>query len=104
MTDIYRAIADPVRRKILLMTAQKEYTQKEIVSCFSISQPAIIKHIKILKEEDLIKERREGKFCYYKLNQAVFDVHFRKLQMELGNILDRKLTNLKDYLEEDDDQ
>lgn len=102
MTDIYRAIADPIRRKILLMTSQREYTQSEIVHSFSISQPAIKKHLTILLEENLIEERREGKFCYYKLNEQVFHLHFKQLQLELGMILEQKLKNLKKSLEEED--
>jgi ArsR family transcriptional regulator len=103
ITDIYRAIADPIRRKILLMVAQKEYTQSEIVNAFSISQPAIKKHLTVLKEENLIEERREGKFCYYRLNKKIFNQQYGKLQLELGIILEQKLIHLKKYLEEDVD-
>lgn len=102
MTDIYRAIADPIRRQILKMTAQKECTQSEIVNAFTISQPAIIKHLNILKEEGLIVERRSGRFCFYHLNQPVFNQSYEKLQLELGAILEHKLMNLKLYLEKDD--
>ena len=45
MTDIYRAIADPTRRKILTLLSQNEYTQSELVNRFTISQPAIKKHL-----------------------------------------------------------
>ncbi|NGP57341.1 winged helix-turn-helix transcriptional regulator [Paenibacillus thiaminolyticus] len=55
MTDIYRAISDPTRRQILRMTAQREYTQSEIVQAFSISQPGMKKHLAILVEENLIR-------------------------------------------------
>jgi ArsR family transcriptional regulator, arsenate/arsenite/antimonite-responsive transcriptional repressor len=102
MTDIYRAIADPIRRQILKMTAQKECTQSEIVDAFTISQPAIIKHLTILKEEGFIEERRSGRFCFYRLNQPVFNHSYDKLQLELGAILEHKLMNLKLYLEKDD--
>ncbi|TCZ73199.1 ArsR family transcriptional regulator [Paenibacillus albiflavus] len=104
MTDIYRAIADPIRRQILLMTAQKECTQSEIVSVFTISQPAIIKHLTILKEEGLLEERRSGRYCFYRLNQSVFRNSYSNLQQELGAILEQKLVNLKLFLEKDDDQ
>jgi len=104
MTDIYRAIADPIRRQILKMTGQKECTQSEIVDAFAISQPAIIKHLTILKEEGLITERRSGRFCYYRLNQPAFQHNYKKLQLELGTILENKLMNLKLYLEKDDEE
>ena len=50
MTDIYRALSDPIRRRILQLLAQLEYTQSEIVKNLTISQPAIKKHLNILEE------------------------------------------------------
>jgi ArsR family transcriptional regulator, arsenate/arsenite/antimonite-responsive transcriptional repressor len=100
-TDIYRAIADPQRRKILKMLSHRERTQSELVDAFPISQPAIKKHLTILKEEDLIKERREGRYCYYRLNSPVFETYYRKLQKDMELILDNKLSNLKNYVEEE---
>ncbi|WP_028593070.1 metalloregulator ArsR/SmtB family transcription factor [Paenibacillus assamensis] len=99
MTDIYRAIADPIRRKILRMVSQKECTQSDIVASFSISQPAIKKHLAILLEEQLLLERRMGKFCYYRLNTPVFQQEYLQLQSELGLVLENKLAGLKHYLE-----
>lgn len=102
MTDIYRAIADPIRRQILKLTAQREYTQSEIVERFTISQPAIKKHLQILKEEHLIEERREGKYCYYRLKRDVFEASYVQLEQELGHILEQRLVQLKLYAEEND--
>lgn len=101
MTDIYRAIADPIRRKILTSLSNKELTQSDIVALFSISQPAVKKHLSILIEENLIAERRDGKYCIYRLKKEVFVLHYQKLQDELGNILENKLERLKFYLEEE---
>ncbi|SMF68418.1 transcriptional regulator, ArsR family [Paenibacillus uliginis N3/975] len=101
MTDIYRAVSDPVRRRILKIVAHQEKTQSEIVKEFIISQPAVKKHLAILLEEELILERREGKYCYYRLNTPIFQHHYQRLQHELGLILENKLNDLKHYLEED---
>ena len=101
MTDIYRAIADPIRRRILTILSRKECTQTELVDHFPISQPAVKKHLTILLEEKLIEERREGKYRLYRLKQDNFAVHYKKLQEEIGLILEDKLTKLKNYLEED---
>lgn len=103
MTDIYRAISDPIRRKILQMVAQREYTQTEIVETFTISQPAIKKHLNILLEESFITERKEGKYRFYCVNQEVFEKSYQRLQKELEMILDHKLLMLKTYLEEEND-
>ncbi|GIP23967.1 metalloregulator ArsR/SmtB family transcription factor [Paenibacillus sp. J22TS3] len=101
MTDIYRAISDPIRRRILQMVAHQECTQSEIVKQFPISQPAIKKHLSILLEEQLLLEKRQGKYCCYRLNTPVFRHNYLQLQQELGLILENKLADLKHYLEED---
>ncbi|AWP25503.1 metalloregulator ArsR/SmtB family transcription factor [Paenibacillus sp. Cedars] len=101
MSDMYRAISDPIRRKILNMVAHQELPQLEIVRAFHISQPAIKKHLAILLEEELLLERREGKYCFYLLNVPIFQNGYEQLQHELGHILENKLTKLKQYLEED---
>ncbi|PZM67619.1 ArsR/SmtB family transcription factor [Paenibacillus dendritiformis] len=101
MTDIYRAISDPIRRQILRMTAQREYTQSEIVQAFAISQPGMKKHLAILLEENLIRERKKGKYRYYSLQSDVFRLHYEQLQRELGMILEHKLAALKHYVEGD---
>ena len=99
MTDIYRAIADPTRRKILTLLSRNEYTQSELVDRFTISQPAIKKHLAILVEENLVAERREGKYRIYSLKMDNFTHHYQRLQQEMGTILDNKLAKLKTYLE-----
>lgn len=83
------------------MVAHQKLPQLEIVRAFHISQPAIKKHLAILLEEELLLERREGKYCFYRLNVPIFQNGYEQLQHELGHILENKLTKLKQYLEED---
>lgn len=83
------------------MIAHRELPQLEIVKAFKISQPAIKKHLAILLEEELVLERREGKYCYYRLNTPVFEREYKQLQDDLGRILENKLNRLKHYLEEE---
>ncbi|WP_050613890.1 ArsR/SmtB family transcription factor [Bacillus testis] len=101
MGDIYRAIADPVRRRILYIASQKECTQSELVQAFRMSQPAIHKHIRILKEEGLISERKIGKYSLYSLNVDSYALAFAAIQQELGQILQQKLVRLKYFLEKE---
>ncbi len=68
LTHFYRVLADETRRKILALTAQREYTQAELVSLFDVSQPAIKKHLDLLLQEQLLHERKEGRYRYYKLH------------------------------------
>lgn len=101
LSDLYRAISDPIRRKILNMVAHQELAQLEIVKAFHISQPAIKKHLTILMDEELLLVRKEGKYCYYRLNTPIFQRGYEELQEELGSILENKLSRLKQYLEGD---
>ena len=84
MSDMYRAISDPIRRKILNMVAHRELPQLEIVKAFHISQPAVKKHLAILLEEELLLERREGKYCYYRLNTPNFQRGMRSFNKSLA--------------------
>ncbi|TSB47724.1 ArsR/SmtB family transcription factor [Alkalicoccobacillus porphyridii] len=104
MPNLYRAFADPTRREIIAMTAYKECTQTDLVAAFSISQPAIKKHIDLLISEELLLVRKEGKFRYYRLNQAVYSLEVQKVQLELETIFDYKLQRLKGYLEEENNE
>ncbi|GAF14543.1 hypothetical protein JCM19046_247 [Bacillus sp. JCM 19046] len=100
MTHFYRVLADETRRKILALTAQREYTQAELVSLFDVSQPAIKKHLDLLLKEQLLHERKEGRYRYYKLHLDNFKDKKAEVEQELNQILEQKLVDLKSYLEE----
>ncbi|HEU5140543.1 MAG TPA: metalloregulator ArsR/SmtB family transcription factor [Bacillales bacterium] len=106
MTNIYRAMSDPVRRKILSKLAKAERTQSEIVREFDISQPAITKHLRILKEEGLISEAHCGRYRIYGLDQSAFESAYQEMVQEIDTMLGRTLDDLKHYVEnkgEEDD-
>lgn len=73
MQDTLHALADPTRREILNMLKQSRLSAGEIGSHFSISGPAISRHLSVLKDADLICDEREGKFIYYELNATVLE-------------------------------
>src|SRR5690606_27731005 len=66
-TRIFAALADPTRRQILQELQARELAAGEIVACFSISAPAISRHLSILEAAGLVAQRREGSRIYYKL-------------------------------------
>ena len=68
-----KALSDPVRRKILEMLRSGRLSAGEISGCFSISSAAISKHLSILREADLIRDFREGKYIFYELNASVLE-------------------------------
>ena len=68
-----RALSDPIRREILEMLRSGRLSAGEIAEKFPISGAAISKHLSVLKESDLIRDAREGKFIYYELNTSVLE-------------------------------
>lgn len=68
-----KALADPTRREILNMLKRRSLSAGAIAEQFEMSAPAISKHLNILKDADLIRDRREGKYIYYELNASVLD-------------------------------
>ena len=60
ISSAFRALADPTRRQILQELKPGELSAGEIAACFTISGPSISRHLSILKNADLISERREG--------------------------------------------
>ena len=68
-----KAIADPTRRTILNLLKRSSLSAGEIAEHFDISVPAVSKHLAVLKDADLIRDRREGKYIMYELNASVLD-------------------------------
>lgn len=66
-------MSDPVRREILDMLKVGRLPAGEISEKFPISAAAISKHLSVLKDADLIRDTREGKFIYYELNTSVLE-------------------------------
>lgn len=68
-----KALADPIRREILNLLKNGPLSAGEIVDHFSVTGASISRHLSVLKEADLIRDRREGKFIYYELNASVLE-------------------------------
>lgn len=68
-----RALADPTRREILALLRSGPLSAGEIVDHFSVTNAAISRHLSVLREANLIRDRREGKFIYYELNASVLE-------------------------------
>jgi DNA-binding transcriptional ArsR family regulator len=68
--DVFRAIADPTRRAILDLLTHGERTVTDIVNPFSITQPSISEHLRVLREAGLVVARSVGRTRVYHLNAA----------------------------------
>lgn len=73
LQDTLRALADPTRREILNLLKQSGLSAGEIGAHFPVSGAAASKHLAILKEAGLIRDRREGKYIFYELNASVLE-------------------------------
>ncbi|HDR4875077.1 TPA: winged helix-turn-helix transcriptional regulator [Bacillus cereus] len=71
MNDLFKALADPTRRKILDLLKERDLTAGEIASHFNMSKPSISQHLNILKQSNLVKNQKEGKYIFYSLNTTV---------------------------------
>lgn len=68
-----KALSDPIRRDILEMLRAGRLSAGEIGEHFPVSGAAVSKHLSVLKEADLIRDTREGKFIFYELNTSVLE-------------------------------
>ena len=64
-TSIFRALGDPTRRAIYEKLVGEEATVSTLTACFSVSQPAISQHLKILRDAGLVRVRRAGREAHY---------------------------------------
>ena len=68
-----KALSDPIRREILNLLKGGRLSAGAITEQFPITGAAISRHLSVLKEADLIRDNREGKFIYYELNASVLE-------------------------------
>ena len=68
-----RALADPIRREILNLLKSGRLSAGEISEHFPVTGASISRHLSVLKEADLIRDTREGKFIFYDINTSVLE-------------------------------
>ena len=68
-----RALADPIRREILNLLRGGRMSAGDITEHFPVTAASISRHLSVLKEADLIRDTREGKFIFYDLNTSVLE-------------------------------
>ncbi len=85
MNDLFKALSDPTRRKILELLRKGDLNAGDIAAAFNISKPSISHHLSILRQADLVSSEKVGQSVIYSLNTSVFDdlVHWI-YQFKLG--------------------
>lgn len=72
MNDVFKALSDPTRRKILELLLERDLTAGDIADFFNISKPSISHHLNILKNAKLVFTERQGQNIIYSLNTTSF--------------------------------
>lgn len=73
LQETMKALADPIRREILNLLKGGKLSAGEISDHFPVTAASISRHLSVLKEADLIRDAREGKYIYYELNASVLE-------------------------------
>lgn len=82
---MFRALADPTRRKILELLVKNDHTAGEIAERFPIAFASVSHHLGILKTAGLVATEREGQFIRYRLNTTVFQELMRYFMNRFAN-------------------
>lgn len=99
--DVFQAIADPTRREIIGLVAAQTMTPNALAEHFDITRQAVSKHLRILAECKLVKQRQSGREIYYELNvDKMKEVdqwldQFRKIWEDRFDRLDRYLAKVQ---------
>ncbi|GAK08283.1 autorepressor SdpR family transcription factor [Geomicrobium sp. JCM 19038] len=70
--DVYKALSDENRRRILDILHEKDHTAGEIADQFTMSKAGISQHLNILKQAELVYAKKQGQYVLYSLNTSVF--------------------------------
>lgn len=68
-----KALSDPIRREILNLLKSGPMAAGDIAARFEVTGAAVSRHLSVLKEAELIRDTREGKFIIYELNASVLE-------------------------------
>ncbi|HTE30892.1 MAG TPA: metalloregulator ArsR/SmtB family transcription factor [Chryseolinea sp.] len=99
--DIFKAIADPTRRAILVLIAAQAMTPNSLAEHFDTTRQAVSKHLKVLTECELVKQEHQGREIYYQLDfNKMKEIdkwleQLRKIWEDRFNQLDKVLSKLK---------
>jgi DNA-binding transcriptional ArsR family regulator len=96
--DIFYALADPKRRKILeLLASQGQLTASQIYENFAISPPAISQHLKVLREAQLVKMEKRAQQRIYQINPEAM-LELEDWSKELAQQWNQRLDSLDELL------
>lgn len=81
VAEVFKALGDETRLAIVQMLVGRELCVCDILDAFDMSQPAISHHLKILRQAGVVRDTREGKWIYYSLSPAAFQLASQVLEL-----------------------
>ena len=102
MASVYKALADPTRRKIMQLLRERDMTAGELAEHFDFAKPTLSRHFSVLREADLIQGNKDGNRIYYRLNVSVLEealmamMETFKIEVEGIDEQDKTTTNTPD--------
>ena len=96
--DVFQAIADPTRRSLLVLLADKEMSIAAITGYYPISRTAVNKHLQVLSEAGLLRSQKVGRETRYRLRSEPL-AEIRDWLLFFEQYWDEKLSALKNYVE-----
>ncbi|WP_255298458.1 ArsR/SmtB family transcription factor [Brevibacillus dissolubilis] len=100
--DVFQAIADPTRRRLLKLLADKEMPITAITECFPITRTAVNKHLHVLSDAGLVSSQKVGRETRYKLQPEPL-VELKQWLAFFEQYWDQRLSALKEWVEADND-
>ncbi len=82
LVNFFKAMGEDTRVKIIILLLKEEMCSCELIEELGLSQSAVSHHMKILKQADLVNDRRDGKWTFYSINQTGFEKHFEGMQLK----------------------
>jgi DNA-binding transcriptional ArsR family regulator len=98
-TDVFNAVAEPLRRQVLHVLAAGERSVNDLVEQLELTQPQVSKHLRVLREVGAVDVRHDGRQRIYRLNgQALKPIHEWVRQFE--HLWEKRFEQLDEVLEE----
>jgi len=73
MNRVFKALADPTRRRVLQLLRDRPLTAGELADQFTVSKPTMSAHFAVLQEADLVEAEKNGRTIVYRLKMSVLE-------------------------------
>jgi DNA-binding transcriptional ArsR family regulator len=97
--QVFAALADPTRAKIVEVLARRDMTAGEIAARFPVSRPAVSRHLRVLRKARLVRSRGEAQRRVYSINPEAFD-DIDRWVARCRQVWNQRLDRLDEYLKE----